>query len=212
MKTTASPSALKDELLQAMAAHGGVRSFAANTVLINEEDESDAIYIVLSGRVKVFGASAQGREVIYNTLGAGEYFGEMSLDGGSRSASVMTLEPSTCVVVPGAKVRDFLATHPDFALHLIKKLIGLVRRTTDSVKSLALDDVYSRVVRLLNEKAHEEDGKLVVRDRLTQREIADHVGSSREMISRIFTQLVQGGYVALEDKRIVILKKLPSGW
>jgi len=114
--------------------------------------------------------------------------------------------------VPGAKVRDFLATHPDFALHLIKKLIGLVRRTTDSVKSLALDDVYSRVVRLLNEKAHDEDGRLVVRDRLTQREIADHVGSSREMISRIFTQLVQGGYVVLEDKRIVILKKLPSGW
>ena len=208
----ATPPALQDELLQAMAAHGGVRAFPANAVLINEDDDSDSIFIILSGRVKVFGASAQGREVIYNTLGAGEYFGEMSLDGGPRSASVMTLEPSTCVVVPGSKVRDFLGSHPDFALHLIRKLIGLVRHSTDNVKSLALDDVYSRVVRLLNDKAQEEGGRLVLRDRLTQRDIADHVGSSREMISRIFTQLTQGGYVAIEDKRIVLLKKLPAGW
>ncbi|WP_341679284.1 Crp/Fnr family transcriptional regulator [Niveibacterium sp. SC-1] len=212
MKTSPSSSVLQDELLQTMASHGGVRNFAASSVLINEEDENDALFILLSGRVKVFGASSQGREVIYNTLGPGEYFGEMSLDGGPRSASVMTLEPCTCVVVPGAKVRDFLASHPDFALHLVHKLIGLVRRATDSVKSLALDDVYSRVVRLLNEKAHDEDGRRVVADRLTQREIADHVGSSREMISRIFTQLVQGGYIAVEDRRIFILKKLPAGW
>lgn len=210
--TSAYPTALKDELLQAMAAHGGVRAFPAHSVLINEDDDSDSIYIILSGRVKVFGASAQGREVIYNTLSAGEYFGEMSLDGGPRSASVMTLEPTTCVVVPGGKVRDFLGSHPDFALHLIRKLIGLVRHSTDNVKSLALDDVYSRVARLLNDRAQDVDGKSVISEKLTQQDIAEHVGSSREMISRIFKQLTQGGYVSVDGKQIVLLKKLPAGW
>jgi CRP/FNR family transcriptional regulator, cyclic AMP receptor protein len=213
MKNAPAPlAALQDELLQAMATHGGSRSFPAQSILINEDDDSDSIFIIVSGRVKVFGASENGREIIYNTLGAGEYFGEMSLDGGARSASVMTLEPTSCVVVPGSRVRDFLGNHPDFALHLIRKLIGLVRHSTDNVKSLALDDVYSRVARLLNERAREENGRLMINEKLTQQDIADHVGSSREMISRIFKQLTQGGYVAIEGKHITLLKKLPSGW
>lgn len=213
MNNAPSPqTALQDELLQAMAAQGGARNFPAHSILINEHDDSDSLFIIVSGRVKIFGASESGREIIYNTLGAGEYFGEMSLDGGPRSASVMTLEPTTCVVVPGSRVRDFLGKHPDFALHLIRKLIGLVRRSTDNVKSLALDDVYSRVARLLNERAREENGKLVIAEKLTQQDIADHVGSSREMISRIFKQLTQGGYVSVEGKHISLLKKLPSGW
>lgn len=203
---------LNDQLLEAMAERGGVKAFPANAVLVNEEDDSDSIYILLKGRVKVYGAGANGREVVYTTLGAGEYFGEMTLDGGPRSASVMTLEPTTCVVVTGANVRDFLGSHPDFALHLVRKLIGLVRRSTDTVKRLALDDVYTRISKLLYELAHEDNGRLVVADKLTQQDIADRVGSSREMVSRIFKQLTIGGYVASEGKRIVLLKKLPARW
>ena len=203
---------LQDELLKAMAARGGVKNFPAQAVLINEDDDSDSIYIIVKGRVKVYGSSATGREIIYNTHGAGEYFGEMSLDDGPRSASVMTLEPTTCVVVTGVNVRDFLGSHPDFALHLIKKLILLVRRSTDSVKSLALEDVYTRVARVLRELAQDENGRRVVTEKLTQQDIADRVGASREMVSRIFKQLTQGGYVALEGRRVVLLKNLPSGW
>ncbi|MBK9359731.1 MAG: Crp/Fnr family transcriptional regulator [Rubrivivax sp.] len=206
-------AALDDRLLQAMAERGGVKSFPAHAVLVNEEDDSDSIFIVLRGKVKIYGAGANGREVVYTTLGAGEYFGEMTLDGGPRSASVMTLEPTTCVVVTGTNVRDFLGTHPDFALHLVRKLIGLVRRSTDTVKRLALDDVYTRVSKLLHELAETDaTGRLVVPERLTQQDIADRVGSSREMISRIFKQLTIGGYIAAEGRRIVMLKKLPARW
>lgn len=206
-------AALDDRLLQAMAERGGVKSFPAHAVLVSEEDDSDSIFIVLRGKVKIYGAGANGREVVYTTLGAGEYFGEMTLDGGPRSASVMTLEPTTCVVVTGTNVRDFLGTHPDFALHLVRKLIGLVRRSTDTVKRLALDDVYTRVSKLLHELAETDaTGRLVVPERLTQQDIADRVGSSREMISRIFKQLTIGGYVATEGRRIVMLKKLPARW
>lgn len=213
MNSSAPEPVLADELLQAIAARGGARSYPAHAVLVTEKDESDAIYILLRGRVKVYSSGEDGREVVYTTLGPGEYFGEMTLDGGPRSASVMTLEPSTCVVVSGASVRDFLASHPDFALHLVRKLIALVRRSTDTVKRLALDDVYTRVAKLLREIAEPDaQGRLVVGQRLTQQDIAERVGSSREMISRIFKQLTLGGYVVTEDRRIVLLKKLPARW
>ena len=200
-------------LIQAMAARGGTRVFPAQTIVVHEEDESDALFILTKGRVKVFGTSKSGREVIYNTHGPGEYFGEMTLDGGPRSASVATLEPSACIVVPGTHVRDFLATHPDFALHLVQKLIGLVRRSTASVKRLALDDVYTRVTQLLDDLAGPDvAGTRVVAERLTQQEIAERVGASREMVSRIFKQLIEGGYVSLQSRRITLLRKMPAGW
>ncbi len=208
-----STPALDHQLLQAMAARGGVKHFPANAVLVTEDDDSDSIFIVLKGSVKIYGAGSNGREVVYTTLGPGEYFGELTLDGGPRSASVMTLEPSTCVVVTGANARDFLAQHPDFALHLIRKLIGQLRRSTDTVKRLALDDVYTRISKLLLELAVAgDDGRQRVPEKLTQQDLADRVGSSREMVSRIFKQLTIGGYVATEGRRIVILKKLPSRW
>lgn len=207
---------LKDELLRAIATRGGLRRYPAQTVLVHEDDRSDSLYILLEGRVKIYGSSPNGREIVYNTHGPGEYFGEMTLDGGPRSASVMTLEPCECIVVPGAEVREFLATHPDFAMHLIVKLIGLVRRSTHNVKRLALEDVYSRVARLLDELAVPLEGgapgERIVTERLTQQDIADRVGSSREMVSRIFTQLTQGGYVVLEKRQIVLKRKLPPGW
>jgi CRP/FNR family cyclic AMP-dependent transcriptional regulator len=206
----ATPDLLDDHLLRAIAARGGVRTFAANTVLVTEDDRSDAVFIILSGRVKAYGSADDGREVVYGTQGVGEYFGEMTLDGGPRSASVMTLEPTTCAVVPGADVREFIAENPDFALHLIKKLIRLGRASTEHVKSLALDDVYGRVTKLLKGLAREEGGVLAVPDKLTQQDIAERVGSSREMVSRVFKPLTEGGYVELRAGRIVLLKKLPA--
>ena len=206
----ATPDLLDDHLLRAIAARGGVRTFAANTVPVTEDDRSDAVFIILSGRVKAYGSADDGREVVYGTQGVGEYFGEMTLDGGPRSASVMTLEPTTCAVVPGADVREFIAENPDFALHLIKKLIRLGRASTEHVKSLALDDVYGRVTKLLKGLAREEGGVLAVPDKLTQQDIAERVGSSREMVSRVFKPLTEGGYVELRAGRIVLLKKLPA--
>jgi CRP/FNR family cyclic AMP-dependent transcriptional regulator len=204
--------ALHDTLLAEIAARGGVRRYPAHAVLVNEGDAGDALYIILSGRVKAYGADADGREVVYSTQGPGEYFGEMTLDGGLRSASVMTLEATACAVVGGAQVRDFLAHHPDFARHLVTKLIRLARRSTDKVKSLALSDVYGRLAALLRELAREEGEHWVVAEKLTQQDIAARIGASREMVSRIFKQLVTGGYVSLAGRRIVLLKTLPARW
>ena len=207
------PEVLSDQLLRSIAQRGGVRSYPAQAVLVTEDDRSDALFIILSGRVKAYGSGPDGREVVYATQGAGEYFGEMTLDGGPRSASVMTLEPTTCAVVPGAEVREFLAAQPDFALHLIHKLIRLARASTEHVKSLALEDVYGRIARLLRTLARPgPDGVPVLPDKLTQQDIAERVGSSREMVSRVFKTLGEGGYIGQREGRIALLGPLPARW
>ena len=203
---------LQPETLRAIAATGVVRSFPRNTVLINEGDLGDALYVILSGRVKVFSSNEAGREFVIDFHAAGEYVGEMTLDGAPRSASVMTVEPTTCAVVNRTQFRDFILAHPDFAMHLIERLIHRVRVTTGNLKSLALSDVYGRLVRLLNALAKDVDGRQVVPEKLTQQDIADRVGASRDMIGKLLKDLVAGGYLGVEERTISILKKSPTGW
>jgi len=203
---------LKDETLRRIAASGVIRTFPRNTVLINEGDLGDSLFVLLSGRVKVFSSNEAGREFVIDFHGPGEYVGEMTLDGEARSASVITVEPTTCAVVNRAQFRDFILAHPDFAMHLIERLIHRVRVTTGNLKSLALSDVYGRLVRLLTALARESDGKLVVPEKLTQQDIADRVGASRDMIGKLMKDLIAGGYLAVEDRTITIVKKLPTGW
>lgn len=203
---------LDEHELRALAAHASVQTFPKGAVIVNEGDQSDSIFIIQSGRVKVFLHGKDGREMVLNVHGAGEYFGEMVLDEGPRSASVMTLETSKFLVISKSDFRRFLAAHPDFAMKLINRLMRRVRALTVNVGSLALLDVYGRIARLLLELAVEQDGALVIGERLTQKDIADRVGASREMVSRIFKDLVAGGYIVLENKRIVINKDLPPRW
>jgi CRP/FNR family cyclic AMP-dependent transcriptional regulator len=136
----------------------------------------------------------------------------MSLDGSPRSASVMTVEPTTCAVVNRSSFREFLLAHPEFAMNLIEKLIQRVRATTENVKSLALSDVYGRLVKLLLALAVEREGRIIVPERLTQQDIAERVGASRDMISRLLKDLVAGGYLVIQNHMITILKKPPHGW
>ena len=204
---------LKPDTLNAIAATGVIRTFPRNTILINEGDVGDSLFIVLSGRVKVFASNEQGREFVIDFHGPGEYVGEMSLDGARRSASVITVEPTTCAVVNRAQFREFILAHPDFGMHLIERLIHRVRVTTSNLKSLALSDVYGRMVRLLNALAvAQPDGRHIVPEKLTQQDIADRVGASRDMIGKLMKDLVAGGYLHVEDRTITILKKLPTGW
>jgi CRP/FNR family cyclic AMP-dependent transcriptional regulator len=147
-----------------------------------------------------------------NQLGPGEYFGEVTLDGGPRSASVMAIEDTRCAIVKRGEFTPFLEAHPELALHIVRKLAHRVRELTENVRSLALMDVYGRVARLLLELAEEKEGKLVIDEALTHRDIAARVGASREMISRIFSDLAEGGYVRREDGHLIIARKPPPRW
>ena len=203
---------LTDAELMAVGSHGVSRDIPKGQLVVREGDPADSLFIILQGVVKVFVSDGAGRDMVLGTQGPGEYFGEMSLDEGPRSASVQTLEASRFLVVPKAEFRNFILRNPAFALSLIDKLIGRARTLTASVKSLALMDVYGRVARLLLEMAEERDGGYVIAQRLTQQDIASRIGASREMVSRILKDLSTGGYLTQSRTGIVLHRKPPEHW
>jgi CRP/FNR family transcriptional regulator, cyclic AMP receptor protein len=201
-----------DAELRALAERTVTRSYPKQAIIVNEGDESDSLYLILGGRVKVYLADEHGKELILAIKGPGQYFGEMVLDEQPRSASVMTIEPAQFAILSRGDFRAFLVTHAGVALQLIQNLIRMARGLNQNVRSLAMLDVYGRVARILLELAVERDGKLQIPDKLTQKDIAARVGASREMINRILRDLTAGGYVSLEGGRITINKAPPARW
>jgi CRP/FNR family cyclic AMP-dependent transcriptional regulator len=201
-----------DAELRALADRTVTRSYPKQAIIVNEGDESDTLYLILAGRVKIYLADEHGKELILAIKGPGQYFGEMVLDEQPRSASVMTLEPAQFAILSRADFRAFLLSHAEVSLQLIQNLIRVARGLNRNVRNLAMLDVYGRVARILLELAVERDGKLMIPEKLTQKDIAARVGASREMINRILRDLTTGGYVSVEDGRITINKAPPARW
>lgn len=199
--------------LRALAERGVTKTFRKGQRLIDEGDMGDTLYIVTRGRLRVFGSSDTGREITYGTCVAGDYIGEMSLDGGPRSASVEALEAVECVQVTRQTLLQHITEHPEFALALLAKVIRSARAATVSTKRLALNDAYGRLVLLLNSLAQAQpDGTRVIGERLTHQEIANRLGCSREMVSRLMKDLEGGGYIGEAASHYRLLKPLPARW
>jgi CRP/FNR family cyclic AMP-dependent transcriptional regulator len=205
-------SGLSEDALAEVEQHGSVRSFKKGSIIINQDDESYSLYVILSGSVKVYISGDDGREAVLNHQSAGDYFGDLALiDKQPRVASVMTLENSKFMIISREDFMTCLSRNPEIAINLIKPMTSRIRMLAQNVSSLALLDVYGRVARTLLQKAVERDGELIT-DRLTQQEIADMVGASRAMVSRILTDLKAGGYISINKKQITVHQKLPSHW
>lgn len=201
------------DALRSLAERGSVRRYRKGTLIIQEGDHGDTLYIILSGRLRAYATNEQGREITFGIYGPGEYLGEMSLDGGERSASVIALEASACSVVTRATLLQFIAERPDFALELLAKVIRRARAATLSTKQLALNDVYGRLAALLNGLAVlQPDGTRRVAERLTHQDMANRLGCSREMVSRLMKDLQNGGFVAREGPSLSLPRSLPARW
>ncbi len=200
--------------MAALFSHSVVRTHKKNTVVIHEGDNSDSLYVILTGRVRVYLSDEEGKEVDLNILGAGEYFGELAaIDNFPRSASVVTLAECRFSVVSKKEFDSCLTKNPQIAVRIIDELSTRFRSMTENVKSLALMDVYGRVARtLINLAAESDEGKLVIKQKLTQQDLANMVGASREMVSRILKDLTRGGYITVKNKYITIQEKLPHAW
>ncbi|MDX1692661.1 MAG: Crp/Fnr family transcriptional regulator [Ketobacteraceae bacterium] len=206
---------LSEEDLTTLESLAVTRSYPKNTVLINEGDQANAMYFIDSGKVRVFVSDDQGKELILNTMGEGEYFGELSLlDDENRSASVITTEKSSFSIIYKEDFTAAILKNPTLALSLLKNLTSRVRKLTDNIKMLALEDVYGRIRKTLLSLAEDEaDGDTQrITEKLTQQDIANRIGSSREMVARILKDLQIGGYIEIEKKQIRILKKLPESY
>lgn len=188
------------------------RHYKKNAVIVSQGDKTGSLYMIISGSVRVYISDGEGREVTLNTLTPGDSFGELALlSDQPRSASISTIEDSHLWVITKDDFLVCMNQCPQIARGIIKALIERVQALTDEVSSLALLDVYGRVRRLLMKDARQRNGKLVV-PRLTHLAIAARVGSSREMVSKILSDLSRGKYISVDKKWITIEKPLPSGW
>lgn len=200
------------DALDALIKDGVLRRYRKSGVIISEGDAGTSFFILLEGTVRIYSQDEHGRELNFGQLEPRALFGEMALEGGTRTASVEAMTPCVCAEVPYALLKSRLAESPDFAFLLISTLIGRSRSATESAKNLALKTVYQRVVELLEKESVQEDGSRVLPRKMTQQEIANTVGASRDMISKIMKDLTIGKYIEVAEKRITILKDLPSRW
>jgi len=209
---TALFSGLDDADIETLASQTVLRQFPKNTVIVSQGDDTDSIYVIVKGKVDVFLHNDKGKEIIINTMGECESFGELAPLGGiPRQASIITTEDSTFGVISRQVFMDTLLVKPPVSMKIIDLLITRIQDLTEEVSSLALEDVYNRVVRVLYKHADEVGDKLIT-EKLTQQDIASRVGATREMVHRILKELKTGGYISIEGKHITIEKKLPSGW
>ena len=198
--------------IETVAAQTVTRQFPKNTVIVSQGDDTDSFYVIVKGKVDVFLHNDKGKEIIINTLNVGESFGELAHLGGiPRQASIITTEDSTFGIISRQVFMDALLVKPSIGMRIIDLLITRIQDLTEEVSSLALEDVYNRVVRVLYKHAAEVGEKLVT-EKLTQQDIASRVGATREMVHRILKELKTGGYISIEGKHITIEKKLPPGW
>ncbi len=204
--------ALSAALLAQLAQRGDARSFARNTVLITEGDASDSLYILVIGELKVFTRDQKGRELTYGVLLPGEFFGELLLDGGPRSASVQAVSDAECIVIDQSEIRSFMQAYPEFAECLVYKLIARLRHATQLSKRLALNDVYERTIAVLQQVALPKTGVRVVPASMTQQEIANRVGATREMVNHIIRDLQRGGFLEKNGQRRLSFTTLPGRW
>ncbi|MBK7813932.1 MAG: Crp/Fnr family transcriptional regulator [Rhodocyclaceae bacterium] len=199
-------------VLESLIYDGTRRSFKGGATIIAEGNVGDSLFVVVEGTVRSYARDERGRELEFGVFGPGTLFGEMCLDGGARTASVEAASRCVCSEIAYDLFRKRLADDADFAFYLISMLIGRSRSATESAKDLALKPVYRRVVEFLHRHAVEEDGKRRLPTKITQQELANQVGASRDMISRILKELTLDESIRIEERRITLLRPLPDRW
>ena len=203
---------LAPEELATIEQHAVNKRYRKNTVIIERGDDANTLYVLLEGQVKAYVADDSGKEIVLSQQGPGAVLGELALLAEiPRTASVMTLEDSEFVVLSKRSFMQCITDHPHIAFNLIRALAGQVQTLTESVTDFALLDVYGRIVKVLSDSAADENGTMIT-PKFTHQHIADRVGASREMVSRILKDLKLGGYLSAEGKRYILHRKLPDRW
>jgi len=198
-------SVLAEEELSLLARVVTRKSYTRGSLILGAGDPTDSLYILISGRIKVFMSDLDGKEVILAILGPNEFVGEMGLiDNSPRSANVVALEPCEIVCIAKPDFKRCLAENSDMAMTVMRGLVKRLREADNQIGSLALMDVFGRVARLLLESAEVVNGEKVVTKKLSKQDIARMIGASREMVSRVMKHLQAAGYIEIRQDAVVI--------
>lgn len=206
-------SALETRELEELGSHVHSHTYPKGTQIITEGDDPECLFFVFSGRVKVFLSNDKGKELVMNIHQPGDFFGEVGvLERMPRTASVLALDRTRLGIMSGENFERWLSGNPRTALRLVYDLAHRLRQATDHVRRLSMMDVYGRLAVTIMNLSEEENGERVVRERITQQKLADHIGASREMVSRIMKDLRAGDYIDIEHGHLHIKKPLPPRW
>lgn len=201
---------LDDEAFEALSSSMGEVTLERGSVLFHEGDSGDQLYVVIDGKVKMGRHGASGRENLLAVLGPGQMFGELSVfDPGPRSATATAVTPCTLRMLEHADLTRWLAGRPEVAQGLLGQLAGRLRRANDVVSDLVFSDVPGRVAKALLDLAsrfgERTDHGLVVHHELTQEELAQLVGASRETVNKALADFATRGWMRLEPRSVTIL-------
>jgi CRP/FNR family transcriptional regulator, cyclic AMP receptor protein len=204
-------ASLPTEALQSLANHLNKRSYKRGDVMVKQGRMSETLYIVLSGTAQVVVQDEQEKEIILAHLRAGDYFGEMSLiDGKPHSASVIADAALDALALGKSELRACMSQHPAVSLSMMQELVRRLREADEKIESLALVDVYGRVVKALMAMAKMEStanlktapiGGFVITQKISKSTLGKTIGASREMVTKVFKELEKRGAIT----------NLPSG-
>ena len=201
---------LDDEAALALFSAMGTIRLNKGEVLFREGDAEDRLYIVVSGKIKLGRSGSAGRENLLAVLGPGQMFGELSVfDPGPRSSTATAVTPSEVRTLEHDELMAWLTGHPEVAQGLLGQMAARLRRANDVVADLVFSDVPGRVAKQLLELAKRfgdraDDGVHVHHD-LTQEELAQLVGASRETVNKALADFAARGWIRLEPRSVTIL-------
>ena len=203
-------TALDDEAAASLRATMSEVRLSRSEVLFAEGDQGDRLYVILEGKIKLGRTSGDGRENLLAILGPGEMFGELSLfDPGPRTATATSVGDSVLIGLGHDDLQPFLLRHPEVAQKLLHALAQRLRRTNEALADLVFSDVPGRVAKALLDLSTRfgrpaEDGVLVAHE-LTQEELAQLVGASRETVNKALADFAGRGWLRLEARAVVLL-------
>jgi CRP-like cAMP-binding protein len=218
LRATALFAGLDDATLHGLSGACTWRVYRRGQYLWYQGDEGDRLVVVASGLVKIVLTSAQGEDVVLNTLGHHETVGELALlDGGPRSAAVIAVEPTTVLMLSRATMLDLMVRHRSVLDALLRALGGLVRRLSEHTGDLMLLDLGGRLAKLLlhladnctTDNRTRDDDPVVLDLGLSQSDFAAMVGATRQAVNRALQLLAARGLIAL-DGRVIVLRDVPG--
>ena len=200
--------ALDDAALARLATACRPRSYRKGQFIWYQGDPGDTLLVLCEGQVKVVLGSETGEEAVLVTLGGCEVLGEIAvLDGATRSASVVAMEPTTGLLLTRATVLDVMARHPAVLDAMLRALGGLVRRLTEQAGDLVFLDLGARLAKLLLRLAEDRpttDAGIVLDTGLSQSDLAAMVGASRPAVNRVLHMLAARGLITVDGQLIVL--------
>lgn len=203
-------AALDDEAAGALMQSMTSSHLERGDILFHEGDQGDRLYVIREGKIKLGRSSNDGRENLLAILGPGEMFGELSLfDPGPRTATATAVAETQLIGLGHDNMQTFLASRPEVASTLLAALARRLRRTNETLADLVFTDVPGRVAKALLDLSSRfgrpaEDGILVPHD-LTQEELAQLVGASRETVNKALADFATRGWIKLEARAVVLL-------